>query len=117
MRVINQTGNLDIPYEMSRIYVNESGIIQADMIGIPVKPLIMAQYSTYEKAKRAMEMLHEAYTGMIFMQNIQMTEDDMQELRKGIERGFGAISYCANSDNCKIEPLNTVFRFPQEDEI
>lgn len=121
MRIISQNGMIDVPYEMVCIGLrfDDSRIIAAWSASSVEDDycMDMARYSSIEKAERAMEMLHEAYTGMIFMQNIEMAEDDMEEFKKGIERGFWTISYCSNSDNCKIEPMNIVFRFPQEDKI
>ena len=74
----------------------------------------MAEYSTPEKAEKAMQKLHECYTGVIFLQNAGFPDDAAEQL-KSMKNGF----ICVNNqeDNVRIEPLHTVFRFPQEDEI
>ena len=82
MRIIDQNG-CDYPYESIAISHGD-GIIYARPISDIGKRYLLAEYSTQEKAEKAMQMLHEAYTGAPFV---------------------------------RIEPMNIVFRFPQEDEI
>lgn len=66
MRLISQEGRVifvDLPYEGTTLYIepgepctifgNYSSIVYA-----------LAVYSTQEKAQKAMQMLHECYTGM-----------------------------------------------------
>ena len=78
-------------------------------------PLRMAQYKSQEKAEKAMQMLHEAYTGAPFiMKNVEVPEGFAEQL-KNMRSGF--ITVMDHGDNVRIEPMNIVFRFPQEDEI
>ena len=78
-------------------------------------PLRMAQYKSQEKAEKAMQMLHEAYTGApLIMKNVEVP-DDFAEKIKDLRNGI--ITIIDREDNAKIEPMNIVFRFPQEDEI
>lgn len=57
MRLISQTGDIDVPYEIASL--SRSGnIIKAYVQMISV---VMARYSTDEKAMQVMEMLHNAY--------------------------------------------------------
>lgn len=76
--------------------------------------ILMAEYSTPEKAEKAMQKLHECYTGVLLMQNVSLPEEGAEQL-KNMTTGF----ICINNreDNVKIEPMHTVFCFPQEDEI
>lgn len=121
MRVISQNGMIDVPYEMVCIGLrfDDSRIIAAWSPSSVADDycMDMAGYSSRAKAERAMEMLHEAYTGLIYMKNIEILEEDAEKLKEMLHRGFGVISYCSNDSSAKIEPMNIVFRFPQEDEL
>ena len=113
MRVISQKGFCyqDIPYERSAFYMSTSGThIYANCNGIVYS---LAEYSTADKAEKAMQKLHECYTGVILLQNVGFPDDAAEQL-KSMKNGF----ICVNNqaDNVRIEPLHTVFRFPQEDE-
>ena len=67
MRVISQDGRLDFPYENSVVFIppREETIVRAQMTGDD-ESARMAQYSTKEKAKKAMEMLRDAYENNVF---------------------------------------------------
>jgi hypothetical protein len=63
MRVISQDGENDVPYEktyVSIFYNNNRQIIAFDTL-VGNDYLTMAEYSTEEKAIKAMEMLREEY--------------------------------------------------------
>lgn len=112
MRVISQNG-CDYPYESIAISYDD-GIIYARPISNMDKQDFLAQYSTQEKAEKAMQKLHECYAGVLLMQNVSLPGDEAEQL-KNMTAGF----ICVNSreDNVRIEPMHMVFRFPQEDEI
>lgn len=112
MRIIDQNG-CDYPYESIAISYGD-GIIYARPISNMDKRYLIAQYSTQEKAEKAMQKLHECYTGVLLMQNVSLPEEGAEQL-KNMTTGF----ICINNreDNVKIEPMHTVFCFPQEDEI
>ena len=59
MRIISQDGTLDVPYENVVLY-QERKEIMCIFSGIYIGEKI-AQYSTEEKAEKAMEMLREKY--------------------------------------------------------
>ena len=111
MRVISKSGEYDIPYELS-VFWRDENIIWANAFG--TGKIIMAQYSSAEKAEKAMQKLHECYVGVLLMQNVSLPGDEAEQL-KNMTTGF----ICINNreDNVKIEPMHTVFCFPQEDEI
>lgn len=111
MRIISQTDAFDIPYEISTLW-RDVNVIWA--VSPQAGKIIVAQYSTQEKAEKAMQKLHECYTGVILLQNVGFPDDAAEQL-KSMKNGF----ICVNNqaDNVRIEPLHTVFRFPQEDEI
>ena len=113
MRIIDQDG-CDYPYESIVLSVRD-GIIYARPISDIGKQCWVAKYSTQEKAEKAMQMLHEAYTGApLIIKNIEAPEDFAEQL-KDLRSGF--ITVHDREDNVRIEPMNIVFRFPQEDEI
>lgn len=113
MRVIDQNG-CDYPYESIAISYGD-GIIYARPISNMDKRYFLAKYSTQEKAEKAMQMLHEAYTGVPFiMKNVEVPVGFAEQL-KNMRSGF--ITVVDHGDNVRIEPMNIVFRLPQEDEI
>lgn len=111
MRVISQNGKLDFPYENIVVEIMDNVIVAYTPM---TSPLRMAQYKSQEKAEKAMQKLHECYTGVILLQNVGFPDDAAKQL-KSMKNGF----ICVNNqaDNVRIEPLHTVFCFPQEDEI
>ena len=61
MRVISQDGTIDMPYEMSIVWCEDSGAVLLQAIGETGEYQTFAKYSTEEKTKKAMEMLRDAY--------------------------------------------------------
>ena len=116
MRVISQDRKIDVPYEQISIEVRDNEIWCGynATLGKDCIAKRFAIYSTEEKAEKAMQKLHECYTGVILLQNAGFPDDAAEQL-KSMKNGF----ICVNNqaDNVRIEPLHTVFRFPQEDEI
>ena len=122
MRVISQNG-VDFPYESIAISHGD-GIIYARLISNMDKRYLIAQYSTQDKAEKAMQKLHEAYA------------PDPLYIRKDVspvERAAaGEISWAQALDEMHtgmfVRPIpdssieqvytgNIVFRFPQDDEL
>lgn len=116
MRLISQTGDLDIPYENTVLSV-AGNLIFAYVPIVGEKGTVIASYSTKEKAEKAMKELHKVYAGMFLAQNVEMSDDDYEECIKMAARGFGIIKTMVNSPDVKFEPANIVFRFPKDDEI
>lgn len=65
MRIISQYGTLDIPYEQVVIqrFNGEIYFLNKNLIGVEQLwgDMVIAKYSTEEKAEKAMEMLREQY--------------------------------------------------------
>lgn len=65
MRVISQDGTIDVPYEQVIIQRFEKDIyfLNKNLIGVELltDDIVIASYSTEEKAQKAMEMLREVY--------------------------------------------------------
>lgn len=119
MRIISQKGMpviIDLPYDrigISQSYKEPNYIIGFDTLASDDDCFYLAKYSTQEKAEKAMQMLHEAYTGAPFI--VKDTEvPDVEQLKNTRN---GVITVFDREDNVRIEPMNTVFRFPSEDEI
>lgn len=120
MRVISQDGTMDMPYEeviiqrfRSRIYFLNKNLTGVESLSDDMQ---IAEYSTEEKALKAMEMLREAYAGMpIVMQNVDVSED--------VAKGFERLKKCGIMVQTENQPSkvdfinNAVFQFPQDDEI
>ena len=100
MRIISQSGRIDIPYEVAVVYVEYESIIAK----VGDERYAMGSYSTEEKAFKAMEMLMERHTDNVFCrEDIQykaeiMLDDGLQIVREMMMK-------------CEY------FQFPQDDEI
>ena len=122
MRVISQDGTLDAPYEISSFsmavgkYENvEHAVIFCYNYSTSMGTK-MAEYGSKEKAKKAMEMLRDAYIGMpIVMQNVDISEDVMKEFER--LKKCGIVVQTENQPS-KIECIsNAIFQFPAEEEL
>ena len=112
MRVISQHGNVDLPYEQIVVcHAMESVIALYNG-----EKYVLGEYSSKEKAYKAMEMLREAYIGMpIVMQNVDVSEDVAEEFERLKRCG---IMVRAENQPSKVNFINNaVFQFPQDDEI
>ena len=112
MRVISQHGNVDLPYEQIVVcHAMESVIALYNG-----EKYVLGEYSSKEKAYKAMEMLREAYVGMpIVMQNVDVSEDVAEEFERLKKCG---IMVRAENQPSKVDFINNaVFQFPQDDEI
>ena len=120
MRVISQDGTIDVPYEEVIIQRFESRIYFLNKNLTGVEPLTddmqIAEYSKEEKAKKAMEMLRDAYIGMpIVMQNVDITDDMAKEFERLKKCG---VSIRADNQPSKIEYIsNSIFQFPTDEEL
>ena len=122
MRVISQDGTMDVPYEISSFsmavgkYENvEHAVIFCYNYSTSMGTK-MAEYGSKEKAKKAMEMLRDAYIGMpIVMQNVDVSEDVSREFERLKKCG---IIVQTESQPSKIECIsNAIFQFPAEEEL
>lgn len=120
MRVISQDGALDIPYEQVVIqrFKGEIYFLNKNLTGIDdlVSDIVIAKYSTEEKAKKAMGMLRDAYIGTpIVMQNVDVSEDMAKEFERLKKCG---VLVRADNQPSKVEYIsNVIFQFPAEEEL
>lgn len=112
MRIISQEGFCyqDIPYEHSAFYMSTSGThIYANCNGVVYS---LAEYSTVEKAEKAMQKLHEYYLG-IYATHMSEFEGDESFLNS-----IGIYKTSENGDYAyKLPAGERIFRFPQDDEL
>lgn len=104
MRVISQDGTTDVPYEYISLVVSigkckdvEHVCIYCHNISAP-HGTRLAEYSSKEKALKAMEMLREKYLS-----------------RMELDGGYDIVNKCYVQPNYWVLPK--VFQFPQDDEI
>ena len=112
MRVISQGGKIDVPYKIATIFkIGNTILARNDRTEFE-----LAEYSTEAKALKAMEMLRETYIGMpIVMQNVDISEDAAKEFER--LKKCGVMVQTENQPS-KVDFINnTIFRFPQDDEI
>lgn len=84
----------DIPYEkvvISQSMIEPNKIVAWDFFGGEDNIILMAEYSTPEKAEKAMQKLHECYTGVLLMQNVSLPEEGAEQL-KNMTTGFLYVS-------------------------
>lgn len=119
MRVISQDGTMDFPYNLFcftiRTYDYDCCIVAYPISHPNNSGTILATYSTEEKAKKAIDLLHETYVGKLFLSVNENVEFDntTKELLKN------ATILC--TPNVDVRPIgdsrNAVFRFPADDEV
>ena len=111
MRIISQYNVKDFPYEMCTIWVIENKIF-ASPIGEPDTEAVMAEYSTQEKAEKAMQKLHECHIGIHTVGELDDTVDCSSLSQIGIYKinENGDYAY-------KLPAGERIFRFPQDDEL
>lgn len=120
MRVISQDGTMDFPYDNTWVSVYAGCIngriyVRMQLCGYD-DSVDVADYSTKEKARKAMEMLREAYISMpIVMQNVDISEDVAKEFERLKKCG---IMVQTENQPSKVDFINNaVFQFPQDDEV
>ena len=109
MRVISQDGTKDFPYESSSVSiyggcVNGRIYVRMQSYGGYDDSVDAADYSTKEKAVKAMEMLRDHNEGVAFLKTIINTEKGAQFVRGLSKTDFDKLT-------------QNYFRFPQDDEI
>ena len=117
MRVISQDGTMDFPYENSIVFISLVDASEIRIVAIGDDDnVVIAKYSTEEKAKKAMEMLRDAYICMpIVMQNVDISEDVAEEFERLKKCG---IMVQTKNQPSKVDFINNaVFQFPQDEDV
>mgnify|MGYP000274897149 FL=1 len=97
MRILSQDGMYDYPYEQSVVVIDGTEIRCCLCVGLNDVGTIMARYSTESRAKKATEMLREAYEASLWTQ-----------------------THYDNSAQANVSDLficNTIFQFPADEDM
>ena len=120
MRIISQDGTIDIPYGLTSIQlVSKTTIVaQGSYFGSGNDNFAtIAEYSTEEKAQKAMKMLRTAYTGR-FVTNADISDDFNEQLKELMKGGFGTVIVKDTNDSrVEFNNLNGYFQFPQDEDV
>lgn len=120
MRIISQDGTKDFPYDNAWVSVYEGCIngrvyVRMQICGYD-DSVDVADYSTEEKAKKAMEMLRIAYAGK-FITNADIPDDFNETLKAAMKGGFGTVVVKDTCERVEFNNLNGYFHFPAEEEL
>lgn len=113
MRIISQKGLLDVPYELIAIspYSGNTativGTFPGNDLGKGDRVYILAEYSSEEKAIKAMEMCREQYA------QSELNKDMIQKVADTLSK----ISVSVIDDVRKQLAEKYLFQFPADDEI
>lgn len=113
MRIISQSGLLDAPYELlaissySKNMATIVGTFPGNDIGKGDRVYILGEYSTEEKAIKAMEMCREQYA------QSELNKDMIQKVADTLSK----ISVSVIDDVRKQLAEKYLFRFPKDDEV
>lgn len=127
MRVISQDGKIDIPYDYFSLSMACARIVSGMVEDRNVFSIVchnlsspngtkLAEYSTEEKAKKAMEMLRVAYAGK-FITNADIPDDFNETLKTAMKGGFGTVIVKDSCSRVEFNNLNGYFQFPKEEEL
>lgn len=123
MRIVSQDGTIDIAYDYFSLCMTSARYKDVEYAAIychnasSPKGTKLAEYSSEEKAERAMKMLHEAYTGMpIIFQNVDL-DDSVKKMFSDLRKN-GVIFHPFKDAASKVEYVNNIiFQFPKDDEV
>ena len=105
MRVISQDGKLDFPYENSVVFISLVDASEIRIVAIGDDDnVVIAKYSTEEKAKKAMEMLRIVYENNEFYHHTSNSEHFTEFVKALGEEMFK-------------KATSEYFQFPTEEEL
>jgi hypothetical protein len=108
MRIISQNGNVDLPYEKFVLGITKDNKIACcrECVAPPYEIYngIIAEYSSKEKALKAMEMLREQHEKVTFLKTIINTE-----------KVASFVSFLSETEF--DEMTQNYFQFPKDDEV
>lgn len=123
MRIISQNGAIDVPYDYFSLTIATGKYDDVEVACIychnlsPTKGTKLAEYSSKEKAEKAMEMLRTAYTGR-FVTNADISDDFNEQLKELMKGGFGTVIVKDTNDSrVEFNNLNGYFQFPQDEDV
>ena len=97
------------------LYRMMTELFMPDRFPIWTSGILLRSILRRRKQKKAMQLLHEAYTGApLIMKNVEVPVGFAEQLKN---MRSGLITVVDHGDKVRIETMNIVFRFPQDDEI
>lgn len=120
MRIISQNGKYDAPYEQC-IILARGGLISAEIpsTNSSTCSFLMGEYSSPEKAQKAMDMLHREYIGImpsLIISDCDFLQEDLEELSKSMVGGRIMVP-SQGEGRVEYHILPRIFRFPADDKI
>lgn len=123
MRLISQNGMIDVPYDYFSLTIATGKYEDVEVASIychnlsSPKGTKLAEYSSKEKAEKAMEMLRTAYTGR-FVTTADVSDDFNEQLKELMKGGFGAVVVKdTNESRVEFNNLNGYFQFPKDEDV
>ena len=122
MRIVSQDGMIDVPYDLAALGIgsvpsNKNSIIYVRSKLLDEKPCVFADYSTKDKALKAMEMLRTAYTGR-FVTTADIPDDFNEQLKELMKGGFGTVIIKDTNDSrVEFDNLNGYFQLPKDEDV
>ena len=123
MRLISQNGEIDVPYDYFSLTIATGKYEDVEVASIychnlsSPKGTKLAEYSSKEKAEKAMEMLRTSYTGR-FVTNADISDDFEEQLKELMKGGFGTVIVKDTNDSrVEFNNLNGYFQFPQDEDV
>lgn len=108
MRIINQMGTRSINFDNCEIYI-DSECICTSVRGVRD---VLGRYATPERAKEVFEEMHRALMPVMVCNNIEQTEELLEEIRKaGIQHGISVVDR-ERPKNEIIYPF--IYRMPEK---
>ena len=118
MRIISQDGTIDVPYDYFSLTIAtgkyddvEVACIYCHNLSSP-KGTKLAEYSSKEKAEKAMEMLRDAYVGKPMMYK---AKDIADAYKKATEMDL-LMMFESNIKNVFVAKAN-IFQFQQDEDV
>lgn len=110
MRILSQNG-VDIPYDLYGFRQLSSDLSKIIAFQNSDEYLVVAKYSNAEKAEKAMEMLREAYCGIVKVSK-EITDMEVKQIAEDIRNGFVQPMPIQEPEiECKY------FQFPADEEL
>ena len=123
MRIISQDGTIDVPYDYFSLTIATGKYEDVEVASIychnlsSPKGTKLAEYSSKEKAEKAMEMLRTSYTGR-FVTTADVPDDFNEQLKELMKGGFGTVIVKDTNDSrVEFNNLNGYFQFPQDEDV
>lgn len=118
MRILSQDGNIDVNYDLGNLSVSTTNVVRFYSYSYSCQNgTVLAAYSTEEKAKKALEMLHEAYAGLpVIMKNVEVATEVTEILKETNKNAI--VCQTLNGEPSSVQYVgNGYFQFPDDDEV